>query len=98
MSELNRFVSYKHGIASKWKDISVELGLEFDALEDIERKNIHKNIDCFKKALNMWLNTIPCPTWSALEVAITNVNRAELGLHPVNIVFGKFICSYVCMY
>ena len=96
MLDLNRYVLYKH--ANKWKNISVELGLEFDTLEDIESKNIHQNIHCFQKALHMWLKTIPYPTWSALEVAITNVNRAESGLLPVTIVFGKYICIYKIIY
>ena len=87
MLELNRYVLYVH--AHKWKNIGVELGLEFDALNEIECKNIHDNMHCFQNALNMWLKTIPFPTWHGLEVAITNVNRAESGLLPVNRVFGK---------
>ena len=94
MLELNRYVLYAHGIANKWKNIGVELGLEFDILDEIESKHIHQNVHCFQKALNMWLKTTPCPTWCALEVAITNVNRAESGLLPVTRVFGKDIASY----
>lgn len=87
MLELSRYVLYKH--AHKWKSIGMELGLEFDILDEIESKNIHQNVHCFQKALNMWLETIPYPTWCVLEIAITNVNRVESGLHPVTRVFGK---------
>ena len=92
MLELNRYVLYKH--AYKWKNIGIELGLEFDALGEIECENLHDSIHCFQKMLNKWLKTIPYPTWSTLEVAITNVNRAESGLLPVTRVFGKCVCDY----
>ena len=89
MLELNRYVLYIH--AHKWKNIGMELGLEFDVLDEIESKHIHQNVHCFQKALNMWLKTISYPTWDTLEVAITNVHRAESGLLPVTRVFGKDI-------
>ena len=39
---------------------------------------------CLKEMLERWLETDPNPTWKALEVALTNVNRAKLGLSPVD--------------
>ena len=87
MLELNRFVVYVH--ARKWRDIGLELGLEFDVLNEIEVNSNHDNMHCFRRALNMWLKETQYPSWSELEVAITNVNRTESGLLPVVSVYGK---------
>ena len=88
MLELNRYVVYTHAI--KWKNIGIELGLEFDVIEEIEAKYNNDKVHCFQKALHMWLKKeAPCPSWNTLEVAITNVNRTESGLDPVASVYGK---------
>ena len=89
MLEFNRFVIYRY--AQKWKNICLELGLEYDELVKIEDDN-NQNPDRFRKALNMWLKT-EHPTWSVLEVAITNANRIEASLDPVDCVYGKDFIS-----
>ena len=89
MLELNRFVVYVHAHANKWKSIGLELDIEFDTLEEIERTSDQQNIHCFRRVLNMWLKNVPNPTWNSLEVAITNANRIEIGLHPVSSIYGK---------
>ena len=42
---------------------------------------------CFHRTLNQWLQLDA--TWKTLEVALTNMNRAKLGLDPVDDVYGK---------
>ena len=96
MLELNRFVVYRH--SCKWKNISIELGLEFDIIDEIEAKCNHDNTHCFQRTLNMWLKEKPCPSWNTLEVAITNVNRIESGLEPVASVHGKDMIRYIAVH
>ena len=95
MVELNRFVVYVHNHAHKWKDIGLELGLDFDVLDKMEVNSNHNNVHCFQRALNMWLKETQYPSWSKLEVAITNVNRTESGLLPVVSVYGKDLIRYI---
>ena len=49
-----------------------------------------QSVPCLTETLDKWLklNTDDV-TWRALEVALTNVNRAKLGLDPVGDVYGK---------
>jgi len=93
MFELNRYVVFSH--ANKWKNIGIELLLDFDELEEIDRNGMHQNVHCFQKTLNMWLKNTTCPNWNTLEVAITNVNRLESGLPPVSSVYGKDLHSHI---
>ena len=90
MKDLNRHVTKK--FATDWYDIGIELGLDLDVLDIIENDRPQKSVDCFQKTLDKWLklNTDDA-TWKALEVALTNVNRAKLGLNPVDDVYGKDI-------
>ena len=85
MKELNRYVTRKY--ATDWYDIGIELGLELD-INITEKDNPQQSVTCFQKTLGKWLNTDDA-TWKELEVALTNVNRAKLGLDPVDDVFGK---------
>ena len=87
MRDLNRYVMK---YATDWYDIGIELGLELDVLDIIEKDNPQKSVKCFQKTLDKWLklNTDDA-TWKALEVALTNVNRTNLGLNPVDDVYGK---------
>ena len=88
MRDINRYVIRKY--SSDWYDIGLELGLELSVLEAIEKDNPEKHVSCFRKTLDKWLqlNTNDA-TWRTLEVALTNVNRAKLGLDPVDDVYGK---------
>ena len=40
--------------------------------------------DCLRVTLERWLQLDPNETWSSLELAITNANRAENGLDPLD--------------
>ena len=95
MKDLNRYVTRKY--ASDWFDIGIELGLDLGVLEIIENDHPQKSVNCFQKTLDKWskLNTDNA-TWKALEVALTNVNRANLGLDPVDDVYGKDLRIYDC--
>ena len=91
MRDLNRHVTRKY--ASDWYNIGIELGLELNVLDTIENdhsQRSEKSVTCFLKTLDRWLGlNNDDATWKALEVALTNVNRAKLGLNPVDDVYGK---------
>ena len=96
MRYLNRYVVKNY--ATDWYDIGIELGLKLNVLKTIRRDNHHQNVDCLRDTLDKWLtmNTDDA-TWKALEVALTNVNRGNLGLDPVDDVYGKdvLLCEYM---
>ena len=88
IKDLNRFVIKKY--ATDWEDIGIELGLEFDVLKIINRDHPLQSIACLRETLDKWLTlNANDATWRTLEVALTNVNRAKLGLDPVDDVYGK---------
>ena len=88
MRDLNRYVTRKY--ANDWEDIGIELGLDLDVLNIIARNNLLQSIACLRETLDKWLklNTDDA-TWKTLEVALTNVNRANIGLDRVDDVYGK---------
>ena len=87
MKNLNRYVTRKY--APDWYDIGIELGLELD-VNIIEKDNPQKSVICSQKTLDEWLkSTANNATWRTREVALTNVNRAKLGLDPIDDVYGK---------
>ena len=91
MKELNRYVVKKH--AKEWHDIGLELGVDLHVLDIIEKENSHKCITCFQKTLDKWLRlNTEVATWNNLELALTNVNRTNLGLDPVDDMYGKEVC------
>ena len=96
MRDLNRYVIRKY--ATDWHDIGIELGLELGVLDIIESDHHQRSVASFQKTLDKWLmlNTDDA-TWRALEVALTNVNRAKLGLDPVDDLYGKDVC-YMYVY
>ena len=86
MRDLNRYVTNKY--AADWCNIGIELGLETTTLDIIERNYHQQNETCFQKTLDQWLKlNKDDTTWRTLEVTITNVNRAKLGLDPVDDVY-----------
>ena len=89
MRDLNRYVVRKY--SCDWCDVGLELGLELSALSTIERDNPHDNVICFQRTLDMWLKSNDDATWKTLEIALTNVNRANLELLPVGDVYSKDI-------
>jgi len=87
MRDLNRYVVKKY--ADIWRDVGIELGLELSVLKSIE-ENYPKNVTtCFQETLNKWLKFDPGPTWTMLEIAITNVQRQDLNLNPVESLYSE---------
>ena len=96
MKDLNRYVTKKY--ATDWHDIGLELDLEFDVLEIIKKDNPQQSVTCFQTTLDKWLKLNGNDaTWKKLEVALTNVNRANLKLGPVDDVYSKniIIATYI---
>ena len=97
IKDLNRYIVKK--FSSDWKDIGIELGLELYVIKATEKDNPLDSAACLRETLDKWLKLNPNDaTWKTLEVAVTNVNRANLGLDPVvaiNDVNGKDVCNYV---
>ena len=85
--EINRHVIQPH--APHWKDIGLELDLSYDALVIIETDNPNKCVQCFEATLAKWLKANPHPTWTVLEVAITNARRKYLDLNPVTNIYSE---------
>ena len=86
MRDVNR---YTKKYAADWKDIGIELGLEFGGLAIIEKNHPSDCVSCFQDMVNSWLQLTVGATWKALEVALTNVNRQKLKLDPIDDVYGK---------
>ena len=102
IKDLNRYVVNNY--ATDWYDIGIELGLALNVLKTIGKDNLQQSADCLRGTLDKWLkiNTDDI-TWKTLEIALTNVNRAKLGLNPVNAklglndVYGKDVLLAVTM-
>ena len=96
MRDLNRCVTRKY--ATDWYDIGIELRLKLDVLDIIEKDHPQRTVTCFQKTLDKWLqlNTDDA-TWRTLEVALTNVYRAKLGLDAVDDVYGRDVHYIDCM-
>ena len=64
--------------------------MDLTILKITAKDNHLQCVACLRDTLDKWLklNTDDA-TWRTLEVALTNVNRAKLGLDPVNDVHGK---------
>ena len=86
MRDLNRYVTKKY--AADWKDIGLELNLKLGILKNIQKNNQEVE-DRFEDVLDKWLKSTPKATWRMLEVALTNVSRQQLGLDPVDDVYGE---------
>ena len=88
MKDLNRYVTTKY--ATNWYNIGIELDLDVCVLKIIKQNNHNETEACFQETLDKWLKlNTDNATWSALEVALTNVDRAKLELNPVDSVYGK---------
>jgi len=99
MRDLNRYVINKY--AANWKDVGLELGLEFDVLDVIERDNSQQSVACFQKTLDKWLRLTTTATWRTLEVALTNASRVKLHLDPVDDVHSECVlcvCSCILVF
>ena len=90
MRDLNRYVTTKY--ATDWYNIGIELYIHPDALDIIKQENPQQIVSCFQNTLQQWLKiNTDDTTWRTLELALTNVNRAKLGLDPVDSVYGKVV-------
>ena len=85
MKNLNRYVTK---YAKDWRNIGLELELELGVLDNIEANNQEVE-KCLQKMLDKWLRSNRNTTWKTLEVALTNVNRLQLELDPVDGVYGE---------
>ena len=57
-------------------------------IDIIEADYPYNNRQKFFAMIKSWIMTDCDPTWKALEVALTNVNRRKSGLDPVDDVYG----------
>ena len=90
MKDLNRFVIEKY--ATDWYRIGLELKLQEGVLDIIGTDYPQQSVTCFVKTLKKWLEFNDNVTWNTLEVALTNVNRANHHLYPVDNVYCKDTC------
>ena len=86
MRDLHRYVIKKY--AADWKNIGLELGLQFDTLKIIKQNNPLKVEDCLEDVLDRWLKSTRNATWRTLEVALTNMRRQRFGRDPVHDVYS----------
>ena len=79
MGELNRFLTE---YCKLWKSIGYKLGLE-DAVLDMIQSDCPSRREHFAAVLQKWLEQDSRPTWTTLELAITNARREELSLEAL---------------
>ena len=82
--EAKDYQKYLTTYGLKWKSIGVNLGLKQEVLNLIEAENRSQFRECLRQTLDRWLQLNPNATWSTLELAITNANRAENNLDPLD--------------
>ena len=80
MRELNRFLTDYCG---HWRSIGYKLGLSDALLNMIHRDYSTQERECFRFALQKWLELDTRATWSTLELAITNARREALSLEAL---------------
>ena len=69
---------------TKWYDIGLELGIDAETLNCIEKENPRQLQDCLRNMLKTWLERAhPRPTWEALIEALKSplVDREDLILN-----------------
>ena len=81
-----RYVKSKH--YANWEEIGLELNLNHAILTDIEADHPFNDRECFYYMIWKWMSIDRNPTWKTLETALTNVNRQNLSLYPVDDVYG----------
>ena len=80
-----RYVTWKQ--AGDWRKIGLELNFNHYML-DVIQANHGFDTARFYDMIMKWISIDCNPTWKALELALTNVNRRKLGLHRVGEVYG----------
>jgi len=87
--DLHRFLT----IYSKhWRGTGLQLGLETSLLDQLEADYLALS-ERFRVTLEKWLQLNVGVRWGNLELAITNANRASLGLKPLTA--GKEHFSFI---
>ena len=82
MEDLDSYVITKY--ATDWYTIGIELKADVHKLDIIKQDNPEQSIVCFEKTLDQWLQSNSDDvTQRTLEVALTNINRVNLGLKSV---------------
>ena len=81
MKELNRYVVPQYAVF--WRDIALELELDYEKVDDIEA-SFSRNEKCLLDVLKVWLDSNNDTTWEALELAVINVKRMKSGLNPID--------------
>ena len=66
-----------------WRDIGLLLGLKSAVLDQVASDHPSDCRECLRLTLEKWLQSNDRVTWENLELAITNANRGNLGLHPL---------------
>ena len=90
MRDLNNYVAKKY--ADDWEDIGLQLGLKLDVVKIIAKDYPQQSVACLRETLDKWLKlNADDATWRTLEIALTNVNRTNLGLNPVDDVYGTYV-------
>ena len=79
--DINRYTTI---YSRNWRCIGIELGLELDVLNIIETNHSNNCKACYQAMIEKWLKLNGTTTWKVLEVALTNVNRQDLGLNPID--------------
>ena len=79
MGELNKFLTE---YCKDWKEIGYKLELK-DAVLDMIQDDHPTQRKRFTAALQKWLEQATRPTWSTLELAITNARRERLGFESL---------------
>ena len=96
LRDLNSRVVSHHAV--RWRNIGIELGLVPSLLDSIPENcatKSQRSQECLIAVLEKWLmQDGPNATWSKLEHAVTNVQRIELGLDPLEM--SMFIDNYLC--
>ena len=80
MGELNRFLTDYCG---RWRSIGYKLGLSDALLNMIHSDHPTQERECFRVALQKWLELDSRATWSTLELAITNACREASSLEAL---------------
>ena len=87
MKNINRYVTRNHAV--DWKNIGIELGLNINTLEIIEKDHPLQCKNSFIAMIDSWIQSkAGDTTWKALEVALTNINRQKKDLDPVDDIYG----------
>jgi len=66
-----------------WRSIGIRLGLEDTLLDNVESDNSKNQRECFRITLKHWQELNVGVTWESLEFAITNANRVNLDIEPL---------------